>query len=152
VPLNHWVIHLTTHSLKSLVQFQVAITHRISYFSFVSIQTRKILMVTGRRWTVRDRYGNDIYLTQERWEHIIDPINHPEMVEYEEQLKETIRTGTRKQDPLNARKYRYIKAFDHLAEDNTHIIAIVLFGFSEDTTGRPVQNNYITTAYQKEIG
>lgn len=109
-------------------------------------------MVTGRRWTVRDRYGNDIYLTQERWEHIIDPINHPEMVEYEEQLKETIRTGTRKQDPLNARKYRYIKAFDHLAEDNTHIIAIVLFGFSEDTTGRPVQNNYITTAYQKEIG
>jgi len=26
-----------------------------------------------KRWMVRDRYGNDIYLTDERWEHIIDP-------------------------------------------------------------------------------
>ena len=73
------------------------------------------------------------------------------MAECEEQLKETIRTGTWKQDPLNPRKYRYIKAFDHLSEDNTHIIAIVLFGFSEDEAGRPVPNNYIVTAYQKEI-
>lgn len=109
-------------------------------------------MTAGRRWTIRDHYGNDIYLTHERWEHIVDPMTHPEMTEYEEQLKETIRTGTRKQDPLNPRKYRYIKAFDHLAEDNTHIIAIVLFGFGEDEAGRPIPNNYITTAYQKEIG
>lgn len=109
-------------------------------------------MTTGRRWTIRDRYGNDIYLTHERWEHIVDPINHPEMAEYEEQLRETIRMGTRKQDPLNPRKYRYVKAFDRLAEDNTHIIAIVLFGFSEDKIGRPIPNNYIATAYQKEIG
>lgn len=109
-------------------------------------------MTTGRRWTIRDRYGNDIYLAHERWEHIVDPINHPEMAEYEEQLRETIRMGTRKQDPLNPRKYRYVKAFDRLAEDNTHIITIVLFGFSEDKIGRPIPNNYIATAYQKEIG
>jgi len=38
-------------------------------------------MVGGRRWTVRDRYGNEIYLTQERWDHIIESTNHPEMVE-----------------------------------------------------------------------
>jgi hypothetical protein len=30
------------------------------------------------RWTVRDRFGNEIYLTQERWEHIVLPFNHPE--------------------------------------------------------------------------
>jgi hypothetical protein len=108
-------------------------------------------MTTGRCWTVRDRYGNDVYLTHERWEHVVDPINHPEMAEYEEQLKETIRRGRRKQDPLNPRKYRYSKAFDGLAEDNTHIVAIVLFGFSEDKTGQPVPNNHIVTAYQKEI-
>ena len=36
-------------------------------------------MATGRRWVVRDRYGNDIYLTQERWEHITGAISHPEM-------------------------------------------------------------------------
>jgi hypothetical protein len=108
-------------------------------------------MTAGRRWTVRDRYGNEIYLTHERWEHIIEPINHPEMSDYEEQLKETIRTGTRKQDSLNPRKYRYLKAFDRLAEDNTHIMAIVLFGFGLDDGGKPAFNNFITTAFQKEI-
>lgn len=44
-------------------------------------------MTTGRRWTVRDRSGNEVYLTEERWEHIIEPINHPEMAAYEQQLK-----------------------------------------------------------------
>ncbi len=101
---------------------------------------------------MRDRYDHAIYLTQERWEHIVDPTNHPEMTGYEEQLKETIRSGTRKQDSLNPRKYRYSQAFDGLAEDNTHVIAIVLFGFSENEARQLVPNNYITTAYQKEIG
>ncbi|HEX9374517.1 MAG TPA: hypothetical protein VF897_26110 [Roseiflexaceae bacterium] len=50
-------------------------------------------MTTGRHWTVRDRDGNQIYLTEERWEHIIDPINHPEMVDYEVQFKDVIRSG-----------------------------------------------------------
>lgn len=109
-------------------------------------------MIAGRRWTVRDCYGNEIYLTQERWEHIIEDGNHPEMAECEEQLKETIRTGNRKQDSLNPRKYRYLKAFGRLAEDNTHIMAIVLFGFGLDDRGKPVFNNFITTAFQKEIG
>ena len=109
-------------------------------------------MVAGRRWTVRDRYDNDIYLSHERWEHIIEPTNHPEMSAYEEHLKETIQSGKRKQGPLNPQKYRYVWAFDDLAEDNTHVIAIVLFRFSEGPAGEPVPNNFIVTAYQKEIG
>lgn len=109
-------------------------------------------MKAGRRWVVRDRYGNDIYLTDERWDHITAPTNHPEMSAYEEHLRETIQSGRRKQDPLNPQKYRYIKAFDDLAEDNTHIIAIVLFRFSEGSEGQPVPNNYVVTAYQREIG
>ena len=48
------------------------------------------------RWKVQDRYGNSIYLPQERWEHIIDSLNHLEMEDYEEGLKETVQTGTRK--------------------------------------------------------
>ena len=40
-------------------------------------------MAVGRRWAVKDRYGNTIYLTDERWEHIIDPWNHPEMRNFE---------------------------------------------------------------------
>jgi hypothetical protein len=109
-------------------------------------------MTTGKRWTVHDRYGNDIYLTRERWEHIVEPINHPDMLEYEEHLKATVQAGKRRQDPLNPQKYRYTEAFDGLAEDNTHIVAIVLFRFSKDARGNPVPNNYIVTAYQKEIG
>lgn len=108
-------------------------------------------MMTGRRWTVYDRGGREIYLTDERWEHIIDPHNHPEMSAYEEQLKETIRSGTRQQDSLNPLKYRYVKAFAGLAEDNTHLVAIGLFRFSEDEAGAPRPNNYIVTAYQKAI-
>lgn len=109
-------------------------------------------MATGRRWTVRDRYGNEIYLTDERWKHIIDVLNHPEMADCEEQLKETIQTSSRRQDSLNPRKYRYTKAFASLSQDNTHIVAIVLLRFSQDRAGQPVPNNYIVTAYQKEMG
>lgn len=100
---------------------------------------------------MRDRGGREIYLTDERWEHIIDPHNHPEMAAYEEQLKETIRSGARQQDPLNLLKYRYVKAFNGLAEDNTHVVAIALFRFSADEAGTLLPNNYIVTAYQKAI-
>lgn len=108
--------------------------------------------MSGKRWTLRDRYGNDIYLTDERWEHITDPFNHPEMLDCEDELKETLRVGKRKQDPLNPQKYRYRKAFDNLVADNTHIIAIVLSRFKEGESGIPEPNNYVVTAYQKEIG
>lgn len=106
----------------------------------------------GKRWAVRDRYGNEIYMTDERWHHIIEPVNHPEMSTCESLLRETIHTGRRSQDPLNPQKYRYVKAFDGLVEGNTHIVAIALFRFSEGARGEPVPNNYVVTAYQKVIG
>ena len=108
-------------------------------------------MSEGRRWSEHDRHGNHIYLTEERWQHITEPTNHPEMLACEAELRETIRSGRRKQALLNPRKYRYLKAFDQLAEDNTHIVAVVLFRFAEDETGELLPNNYVVTAYQKEI-
>jgi hypothetical protein len=104
------------------------------------------------RWTVQDKYDNGIYLTQERWEHVIESSNHPEMEEYEEELKETVKSGTRKQDSLNPQKYRYSKEFNNLPANNTHIVAVVLFGARESEIGEIVSNNFIVTAYQKEIG
>ena len=104
-------------------------------------------MTAGRRWTIQDRYGNVIYMTQERWEHVTDAINHPEMAPYEEHLQETIQTGRRRQDQLNPQKYRYTEDFDDLFGD-----AIVLFRFSQDAAGELSANNYVVTAYQKEIG
>lgn len=104
------------------------------------------------RWSVQDRYGNSIYLTHERWEHVVEPINHPEMENHEDELKETVRTGIRKQDSLNPQKYRYSKEFSQLSANNTHVVAIVLFRLHESELGEIESNNFIVTAYQKEIG
>lgn len=104
-------------------------------------------MFKGRRWNEKDRFGNEIYLTDERWEHIINEMNHPEMTEYENELRETIRSGARKQDKFNPQKFRYSKAFTDLTAKNTHIVAIVRFGFSENL----LPNNFIVTAYQKKV-
>ena len=106
---------------------------------------------SGKRWTVQDRYGNSIYLTQERWQHIIDPANHPEMADYEDHLKETIQLGRRRQEPLNPRKYRYSRCFDDLPGDSNHIVAIVLFTFDVDEHGLTVENNFVATAFFKHI-
>ncbi|MCU0490444.1 MAG: hypothetical protein MUD01_02455 [Chloroflexaceae bacterium] len=107
--------------------------------------------MSGRRWTVRDRYGNELYLTEERWDHIIEEFNHPELTDYEDYVQDTVKTGRRKQDTLNPQKYRYSKAYNDLIEYNTHIVVIVLFRFNEDDEAKPVPNNYIVTAFMKEI-
>ena len=46
-----------------------------------------IMTSPGIRWTTHDRYRNEIYLTHERWQHIIASINHPDMTDYEEHLR-----------------------------------------------------------------
>jgi len=84
---------------------------------------------SGKRWAVNDREDNPIYLTEERWKHIIDSENHPEMADYEEHSKTTIQKGRRKQEPLNPRKYRYSQPFDDLPDGSNHVVAIALFGF-----------------------
>jgi hypothetical protein len=105
----------------------------------------------GVRWTVQDRYGNEIYLTEERWAHIIDDTNHPEMEPYEEYLRATLKKGRRRQEPLNPRKYRYHLSFDDLPDDVNHIVAIVLFGFDTDERRQTVPNNFVATAFFKHI-
>jgi hypothetical protein len=104
----------------------------------------------GIRWVEKDKYGNEIYLTEERWEHITNPMNHSEMLEYESELRETIRIGNRKQEALNPQKYRYSKKFTDLTSENTHIVAVAVMSFSEtDEELKP--NNFIVTAYQKNV-
>lgn len=106
---------------------------------------------SGKRWTVQDRYGNKIYLTQERWQHIIDDTNHPEMMDYEEHLKTTIKRGRRRQEPHNSRKYRYYHSFDDLPDGANHIIAIILCKFTVNGHSQTTSNNYIATAFLQYI-
>jgi hypothetical protein len=104
---------------------------------------------SGKRWTVQDRDGNPIYLTEERWGHIV--ANHPEVEPYEDQLRTTIQRGKRRQEPLNQRKYRYAMSFRDLPESFNHIVVIVLFGFVVDVHGESQPNNWVATAFLKHI-
>ncbi len=106
---------------------------------------------SGKRWIVHDRYDNSIYLTQERWSHIIAETNHPEMEAYEKYLKTVLKKGRRKQELLNPRKYRYYHAFDDLPDDVNHVVVIVLFGFDVDERGQTIPNNFVATAFFKHI-
>jgi hypothetical protein len=101
------------------------------------------------RWVDRDRDGREIYLTGERWEHICD--HHPEMAKCEAELRQTIRLGLRRQDKLSPQKYRYLLRISHLPGDNTHVEAVVLFRFAEGEEGDLTANNYIVTAYLKQL-
>ena len=106
---------------------------------------------TGRRWNVHDRYGNQIYITQERWEHIVNGMNHPEVEDYEDFVKHTLRTGQRRQEPLNPRKYRYAQYFEDLPGDVNAIVVIVLCGVTCDDQGQAYSNNYVVTAFFKHV-
>jgi hypothetical protein len=105
----------------------------------------------GIRWAEKDKFGNEIYLTEERWEHITNQMNHSEMLEYEVELRETIQSGNRKQEILSPNKFRYSKKFDDLTSENTHIIGIVVMNFSESENEELISNNFIVTAYQKKV-
>jgi len=104
----------------------------------------------GSRWVVKDRFGNEIYLTDERWQHIVE--GHPEMRDCEEVLQQVIRLGTRTQEPLAPQKFRYSRAAGGLPDGNTHVVAIVLFRFEEHPDGSVRRNNYVVTAFQKRVG
>lgn len=101
------------------------------------------------RWTVQDRYGNTIYLTEERWQHILE--SRPGLEPHFDKLLETLRTGRRKQDPLIPNKYRYYKRFDELLPENNHLILIVVFRTRLDEHGEYVPNNFVVTGWANYI-
>lgn len=63
------------------------------------------------RWTVRDRYGNEIYMTGERWQHIIS-----------------------KHHDLIGQRYRYRYRYRYrclvLPNDNNRITVVVVFSYN----------------------
>ena len=102
-----------------------------------------------KKWTVQDRYGNTIYLTEERWYHILG--SRPELEPLFEKFLETIQAGQRKQDALIPNEYRYFKQFDELLPENNYLIAIVIFKTQLDKAGNYVPNNFVVTGWAKYI-
>lgn len=101
----------------------------------------------GKIWTQRDRFGNDIYLTYERWGHIVHPDNHPEVEPYGDHLRKTIRLGRRKQDPFLPNAYKYYRRFDDLPDSMNHLVVVVVFRRLIELTGATLDNNFVVTAY-----
>lgn len=98
--------------------------------------------------TAYDRWGNPIYLTEERWDHILE--FHEEMVDFRAELFATLRQGNRRQDALDPSIYLYFLSCDHLPGHNTHIVVVVKFALRTDS-GSATPNNFVLTAYQKTL-
>jgi hypothetical protein len=95
---------------------------------------------------ISDRWGNDIYLTDERWEHIVE--THDEMSGYRTHIFTTLRSGQRRQDAFDPSKYKYTKQFTDLPEEFTHVVVVVKFTQRENLLGTEKTNNFVLTAYQ----
>jgi len=98
-----------------------------------------------RKWTVRDRYGNEIYLTQERWEYILR--YHSELEGLLDDLLDTLRKGRRIQDPADPGKYKYYRQCDVLPLDYNAIVVVVKFSTRIQADGAFVPNNFVITAW-----
>ena len=98
--------------------------------------------------TVHDRWGHAIYLTEERWEHILE--FHEEMADCRDELFTTLIRGRRKQEALDPSVYLYYHPFDYLPGDNTHVIVVVKFTTRMEGN-RTLPNHFVLTAYLKAL-
>lgn len=101
------------------------------------------------RWSVQDRYGNSIYFTEERWQHILE--SRPELAPFFDLFLETLRLGRREQDPLIPNEYLYYRRFDELLPENNHLIMVVVFKKQLDVSGEYVANNFVVTGWANYI-
>jgi hypothetical protein len=88
---------------------------------------------------VQDRYGNTIYMTDERWKHIIK--THPKLNGHRAEVLKTVRAGKRAQDAVLPYKFYYNYPFQFLAPFQ-EIEVVVIFRWRQNQP-----NNFIVTAY-----
>lgn len=96
---------------------------------------------------VKDKQGNQIYITDERWEHIHK--RYPEIIGFEDRVLKTIRIGNRKQLALEPDVYRYSKSYTDLPMNHSQIIVAVKFSQKLDKDNNIIINNFVVTAYMK---
>lgn len=96
---------------------------------------------------VQDRRGHAIHITKERWMHIYE--RHPEVMDCEEQVLKTVRSGRRNQQPLEPGVFKYSKSYDGLPENHTQKVVVVKFGQTMDERGQIKPDTFVITAYMK---
>ena len=93
------------------------------------------------REEVQDRYGNTIYVTDERWQHIFT--SHHQLRGRRHEILSTIRSGKRSRDPSLLDKFYYAKPF--LFKGRLKLIeVVVLFRWRNNQP-----NNFVLTAYPR---
>lgn len=97
------------------------------------------------RWEMYDRYGNQVYLTQERWQHALE--KRPWLIAYFDEVLATIRYGRRQQEPLQPYKYKYYWPCEPLQLEFNHLVVVVVFQETTDATGQIVANNYVVNIW-----
>ena len=97
------------------------------------------------RWVVQDRSGNTIYLTRERWDHILE--YHDELENHLEDVLKAIQVGRRKQDAMDPCKYKYQRYCADLLPEYNHIVVVVIFKKRVDESGLFVANNFVLSAW-----
>lgn len=98
-----------------------------------------------RRWTVVDRDGREIYLTEERWDHI--ETRHDELIGRRTDVLNTLRFGRRRQERRDPQRFRYYYPCEGLSAGNNSITVIVVFRFLQREDGSEISNNFVTTAW-----
>ena len=88
-------------------------------------------------WKVKDRWNNEIILTEERWEHI--KYWHPDLEDHLDEVLQTVKVGKRRQDIMDPNKYIYFRETKTLLPEYNFIVAIVKLAL----------NNFLITAYPK---
>jgi hypothetical protein len=94
---------------------------------------------------VRDRYGNEIYVTEERWKYILR--YHSELDGLLDDLLNTLRKGRRRQEPADPGKYKYYRQCDALPLDYNTIVIVVKFSAQMQADGTFVSNNFVVTGW-----
>jgi hypothetical protein len=75
-------------------------------------------------WEVQDRAGRKIYLTEERWQHIIS--GHRALVNHLDEVLRTLQLGRRRQDVVQPFKYFYHRRCATLPGYYNSITVVVL--------------------------
>ncbi|MEZ4733390.1 MAG: hypothetical protein R3E79_40355 [Caldilineaceae bacterium] len=109
----------------------------------------KQLIFMESKWIVHDRYGNEIYLTRERWQYILR--YHPQLDGLHDELLDTLRKGRRQQQPDDPVRYKYYHYSAHLPPEYNTIVVVVKFTTQLQTDGTLVVNNFVITAWATYI-
>lgn len=99
-----------------------------------------------RKWSVHDSDGREIYLTEERWEHIVS--GHSELQNHLEDVLNTVRRGRRRQQPQDPQAYVYRLRCGTLRPPFNGILVVVVFRFApSENNGDIVANNFVVSAW-----